>query len=91
MLKPSLRTVGAGDRAACSIHPLMQVWAKSMEGGAPLSELAGSVRNPEEARAIAQVDVLWQQEEILLQHLVATHGYLLGVWQCEQASRPTTG
>ena len=42
----------------------------------------------QEARAIAHVDVLWQQEEILLQHLVATHGYLLGVSQCEQARHP---
>ena len=42
----------------------------------------------QEARAIAQVDVLWQQEEIILQHLVATHGYLLGVSQCEQARQP---
>lgn len=45
----------------------------------------------QEARAIAQVDVLWQQEEIILQHLVATHGYLLGISQCEQARHtPTT-
>ena len=34
------------------------------------------------------MDVLWQQEEILLQHLVATHGYLLGVSHCEQARTP---
>jgi hypothetical protein len=56
-----------------------------MPAAVPLSELAGTVRNQEEARAIAQVDVLLQQEEIILQHLVATHGYLLGVSQCEQA------
>ena len=56
-----------------------------MPAAVPLSELAGTVRNQEEARAIAQVDVLLQQEEIILQHLVATHGYLLGVSKCEQA------
>ena len=51
----------------------------------PLDLLAGKVRNQEEALLLAKVDVLWQQEEHILEHLLAAHSYLRSVSQCEQA------